>query len=35
VQDSEQAAAAQAFVDFVFSDGAIAIFQGYGFAMAE
>lgn len=35
VQDSENAEAAQAFVDFLSSDTAIAIFQGYGFGMAE
>jgi len=35
VQDSDEAAAAQAFVDFLTSDAAAAIFQGYGFGMAE
>lgn len=35
VQDSEDTNAAQAFVDFLFSDRAIAIFQAYGFGMAE
>lgn len=35
VQDSDQAVAAQAFVDFLASDPAIAIFESYGFAMAE
>jgi molybdate transport system substrate-binding protein len=35
VQDSDNAEAAQAFVDFLSSDKAVAIFQGYGFGMAE
>lgn len=35
VADSEQAEAAQAFVDFLSSDTAVAIFEEYGFAMAE
>jgi len=35
VQDSDEAAAAQAFVDFLSSDTAIAIFQGYGFGRVE
>ncbi|MGJ3244805.1 MAG: molybdate ABC transporter substrate-binding protein [Elainellaceae cyanobacterium] len=35
VADSEQAEAAQAFVDFLSMDVAIAIFTDYGFTMAE
>jgi len=35
VQDSEQAEAAQDFVDFLTSETAVSIFQGYGFGMAE
>jgi molybdate transport system substrate-binding protein len=35
VADSENAEAAQAFVDFLSSDTAIEIFEEYGFAMAE
>lgn len=35
VQDSENAEAAEAFLDFLSSDTAVAIFQGYGFGMAE
>ncbi|RZM79877.1 molybdate ABC transporter substrate-binding protein [Leptolyngbya iicbica LK] len=35
VEDSDQQAAAQAFVDFLSSETAVAIFQGYGFGMAE
>jgi molybdate transport system substrate-binding protein len=35
VQDSENAEAAQAFVDFLSTDTAIAIFEAYGFTMAE
>ncbi|MGF1499286.1 MAG: molybdate ABC transporter substrate-binding protein [Elainellaceae cyanobacterium] len=35
VADSEQAEAAQAFVDFLSSDAAVAIFEEYGFTMAE
>jgi len=35
VGDSENAEAAQAFVDFLSSDTAIEIFEEYGFAMAE
>ncbi|MGD1940876.1 MAG: molybdate ABC transporter substrate-binding protein [Leptolyngbyaceae cyanobacterium] len=35
VQDTDQAAAAQAFIDFLASETGVAIFQGYGFAMAE
>ncbi|MGF1568582.1 MAG: molybdate ABC transporter substrate-binding protein [Nodosilinea sp.] len=35
VQASEDAEAAQAFVDFLSSQAAIAIFQRYGFGMAE
>jgi molybdate transport system substrate-binding protein len=35
VQDSDQGAAAQAFIDFLSSDTAVAIFKGYGFGMAE
>lgn len=35
VRDSDETAAAQAFVDFLSSDTAIAIFQGYGFGMVE
>lgn len=35
VADSENAEAAQAFVDFLSSDTAVTIFEEYGFAMAE
>ncbi|MEB3360023.1 MAG: molybdate ABC transporter substrate-binding protein [Synechococcales bacterium] len=35
VADSENAEAAQAFVDFLSSDTAVAIFEDYGFTMAE
>jgi molybdate transport system substrate-binding protein len=35
VADSENSEAAQAFIDFLSSDTAIAIFEEYGFAMAE
>ncbi len=35
VADSENVAAAQAFVDFLSSDTAVTIFEAYGFAMAE
>ena len=35
VQASQQVAAAQAFIDFLVSEPAIAIFQDYGFTMAE
>jgi molybdate transport system substrate-binding protein len=35
VQDSDNAAAAQAFVEFLSSDTAVDIFEQYGFAMAE
>jgi molybdate transport system substrate-binding protein len=35
VADSENAEAAQAFVDFLSSDTAVAIFEEYGFTMAE
>jgi molybdate transport system substrate-binding protein len=35
VEDSDHQAAAQAFVDFLSSEPAVAIFQGYGFGMAE
>ncbi|NJN22301.1 MAG: molybdate ABC transporter substrate-binding protein [Leptolyngbya sp. RL_3_1] len=35
VQDSQHGAAAQAFVDFLSSDTAVAIFKEYGFVMAE
>lgn len=35
VADSDNAEAAQAFVDFLSSDTAIAIFEDYGFTMAE
>ncbi|MEM6521592.1 MAG: molybdate ABC transporter substrate-binding protein [Cyanobacteria bacterium P01_C01_bin.70] len=35
VRDSDQAKAAQAFVDFLSSDTAIALFQGYGFGRVE
>ncbi len=35
VQDSQEATAAQEFIDFLSSDTAIAIFQGYGFGVIE
>lgn len=35
VQDSDDPDAAQAFVDFLSSETAVSIFQGYGFGMAE
>jgi molybdate transport system substrate-binding protein len=35
VQNSDEVEAAQAFVDFLSSDTAIAIFQGYGFGVVE
>jgi molybdate transport system substrate-binding protein len=35
VADSENAEAAQTFVDFLSSDTAVTIFEEYGFAMAE
>lgn len=35
VQDSDETEGAQAFVDFLVSEPATAIFQGYGFGMAE
>lgn len=35
VQDSEHTEAAQAFVDFLSTDTAIAIFEAYGFTLAE
>lgn len=35
VADSENAEAAQAFVDFLSSDTAVTLFEEYGFAMAE
>ncbi|MEM9980380.1 MAG: molybdate ABC transporter substrate-binding protein, partial [Cyanobacteria bacterium P01_D01_bin.2] len=35
VQDSTNAEAAQAFVDFLSTDTAMAIFVDYGFSMAE
>jgi molybdate transport system substrate-binding protein len=35
VTDSENADAAQEFIDFLSEEGAIAIFESYGFALAE
>ena len=35
VQDTDEASAAQAFIDFLASETGVAIFQGYGFVGAE